>query len=559
MAEKDKLWEAYRDCEVDGDWSDSLSDDEVPPPPLPQPQTAVQSSPLLTLRPYLILRILSFLRIREILNFTEVCSQLHRLHFSSKFIASLGMRPSGPLFSPNYKFARRELIDYLQRKTLYKNISSLTLRNTIVTSKLTRNMLKMLIVGKKIVYFSENSGKLVIWELKSGVATAIFNINCPNGVFASCIEPGKIALMGSNTLEVKYFPWETLSPPSSDIPCYTYPIPSFAYDGNVAFFSPLNLVIVTIFNYHILVLSDTLQLIRRINESFYHFKTYQIHPDLPYLGVISNNGMVIFDVSLANRKTPVLEYKLPLLRDYKLFSILISSDLKSKCFLILHNSYSSRDGEVLINGKSLCKSYGDSTVLNHHLFLYNQLTMRIIHYEFSIHGPKLIRSFSTNGRFFDPMLVCIQERCVLVARREHTQNCFYAMMWDYKGWMFGNLLLPEFLPEKCVTNIEKISLFGKLTQKDLKVLVEFEYFFCTKIPFSLRNLISKEEQTTVVFVRNQKQELEKREEFFRSRRAEIRKELTLKRERESLKQSKFWKPSRRGTFPVDLSEDFSLV
>lgn len=525
-----------------------------------QPWSISPNSPHFTKLPNrLLLQLLAYLTVKEVLRLTTLCSYLSHVRFNYNYLKSLELKPSGPLHSPHFMFRRREFIDCLRRKALSKAIPNPALQHTIVASNRAQNILKVEVVGAHVLYFSESNGRLIVWEIRKEAQVTIYNLECPKHVHGISLEKGKIALMGKFQLEVKYFPWESLL--SVDITSHHYSWTIENNEGTVYFYSPSRLV-VAIASYHVMVFSDTLQLLRRLRDTSWPFNFIQsckIHSDLPYLAVAGERKIMIYDVSLLDRNRPVYEHEMPILCDYKLYSIVVNDLSKSKCFLIVHNSHRSKDAVLLVNGKLLYKASGDSAVLDNYLFVFSQLEMRIIQFEFTISGPKQVHSFRVYERFLDSILVCTYEKCMIIARKEHTQNSFYASLYDYNGWQFCKFALTDFYPETAISTIDMIALYGHYSKKTTtKILIQFNYFRTDNTPLALDKYVAFEQQKDALVKKDLSGVAAAREEFFKTRREEFREELAKKQKFNEFKQSKYWKPSRRGVPAITLDEDFSL-
>jgi len=558
-------WKKEVKYKLDSYWFENTSDAEEVPGPADPPDPEIlylsispDSRNFTKLPNRLLLRLLAYLTVREVLVLTAVCSYLSHTRFSYTYLKSLELKPSGPLHSPNFQFRRREFIDCLRRKALSKAIPNPALQHAVVATNRAQNVLKVEVVGGRMVYFSETSGRLIVWEIRKNAQVTIYNLECIKNVHSICLEKGKIALMGKFGLEVKYFPWESLL--SADITSHHYSWNIENNEGTVYFYSPSHLI-VAIASYHVMVFSETLQLLRRLRDTAWPFNFIQsckIHADLPYLGIAAERKIMVYDVSLLDRKRPVHEYEMPILCDYKLYSIVVTEPSKSKCFLVVHNSRRSKDGVVLVNGKVLYKASGDSTVLDRYLFVFSQFEMRVIQFEFTVSGPKQVHSFRVYERYFDSIVVCTYERCMIIARKEHMRNSFYASLYDYNGWQFCKFSLTDFYPESAVSTIDTIALYGSYSEKATKILMQFSYFRTDPTPITLRQYITFEQQKAALVERDLTKEAAARDEFFKTRREAHRKELSTKQEYEDLKQSKYWKPSRRGEPALTLDEDFSL-
>jgi hypothetical protein len=528
-------------------------DREADPLPISTPQAHF------TKLPYrLLIQFISFLTIKEVLALTAVCAYLNRLKFNYNYLKSLEMRPSGPLQSPNFAFRRRELIDCMRRKVLSSAAPNLVLQHTIEASSRANSLLKVELVDTNLIYFSESNGRLLVWEIKKGVQATLYSFECIKNVYELCVEKGKIALMGNFGLEVKYFPWETRV--SADITSHHYSWSTANNDGTVYFYSPYRLV-VAIASYHVMIFSETLQLLQRLRDTAWPFNFIQsckVHATLPYLAIAGNMRIMLYDVSLVDRKRPVYEYEMPILCDFKFHSILIEDTFKPKCYIIVHNSHRSKDAVILVNGKLLYKANGDSAVLDNHLFVFAQSEMRVIQFDFSSSGPKQVHSFRIYERLLDPILVCTYERCMIIAHKEHTKNSYAVRLYDYNGWPFCKLSLTDLYPKTAISTMDSIAIYGNYPETAIKILIQFNYFTSTPGPLALRQFITFEQQKVAQIERNLSKEAAAREEFFQKRREAHREEMKVQQEHEDFKQSKYWKPSRRSVPAITTDEDFSL-
>lgn len=290
--------------------------------------------------------------------------------------------------------------------------------------------------------------------------------------------------------------------------------------------------------------------------------TLQISPDLPYFVLICLREVLIYDIS-SLRKLPVFQYGIPFVGRYKAKAVLISTEDRRKCYLILLVWRESNIGVLFANSKCITEEAADFAVCQNVLFVCQNDSSQIAQYLISLTGVHLMSVLQSNICLSQPALIAYETRLFLIGKQSGFPESTMISFYDHQGWNYYSLRLKNFdIGKVAFEGADKVLLIGECANNHVQIALVLNYCRTTQDPLKLkeRARLSRENELQKAKLPTAKT-ARKLEFVYQLRHEEKKREKQAKIVRETAKTSRYWKNSeRRGRYlQTMLLEDFTLL